>query len=203
MPQGQGAASDDGPGRPRSQTKILLDSNSYFRLAKGIHPLLFQEFGDQRYCLYVLPELQREYDRQPRLRAKFPWVDDPDFRANRQRQPKLSKQQKRALDTTYDVLWDHVQTTLPGPSRVDVTVLTYGYVLGVQVVTDDGDMRALGTVFGISLMTTVELLALMHACGHVDMAKVRAVASYLAYLPDLPKGFAADYLRLFGEAAPL
>ena len=34
-----------------AQAKILLDSNSYFRLAREIHPLLFQEFGDKNYCL--------------------------------------------------------------------------------------------------------------------------------------------------------
>lgn len=53
------------------QSKILLDSNSYFRLAKSIHPLLFQEFGNKKYCLYVLPELDKEYERQPRLKNKI------------------------------------------------------------------------------------------------------------------------------------
>ena len=43
------------------QSKVLVDSNSYFRLAKSIHPLLFQTFGDEEYCLYVLPELDRAY----------------------------------------------------------------------------------------------------------------------------------------------
>lgn len=202
MPRGHATAGADGPGQRTAQTKILLDSNSYFRLAKSIHPLLFQTFGEPRYCLYVLPELQDEYDRQPRLKAKFPWVDEPDFRANRQQSPKLSKQQKGARQTAFDVMWDYVQTDLPGPSRVDVTILSYGYVLGISVVTDDGDMRALGDVFGVSLMNTVELLKLMLDCGLIDMVKVRGVASYLAYLPDLPSGFADDFQRLFGEAAP-
>lgn len=202
MPKGHATASADDPGRRTAQTKILLDSNSYFRLAKSIHPLLFHEFGAPRYCLYVLPDLQKEYDRQPRLKAKFPWVDEPDFRANRQQAPRLSKPQKRELQTAFDFMWNYVQTVLPGPSRVDVTVLSYGYVLGISVVTDDGDMRALGDVFGVSLMNTAELLKLMLDCELIDMTKVRGVASYLAYLPDLPKNFAADYQRLFGEATP-
>jgi len=61
------------------QHKILLDSNAYFRLAKSVHPLLFQEFGPDRACLYVLPELEQEYQRQPRLKAKFPWVEEEEF----------------------------------------------------------------------------------------------------------------------------
>ena len=192
------------PPQPRSsQSKILLDSNSYFRLAKSIHPLLFQEFGRERHCLYVLPELQQEYDRQPRLHAKFPWVDDPEFKANRLKAPTLSRKQLREQKSVYDFMWDHVQTELPGPSRVDVTVLSYGYVLGCPVVTDDTDMRALGEVFDVSLQKTVELLKLMLDCDFLDMSKIRAVASYLAYIPDLPKDFSRDFQRLFGEHAPV
>jgi hypothetical protein len=203
MPKRQGPARPDSPGGRTAQTKILLDSNSYFRLAKSIHPLLFQEFGNDRYCLYVLPELQGEYDRQPRLKAKFPWVDEPEFRANRTRQPELSKQQCRARETAYDIMWEHVQTELPGPSRVDAKVLSVGYVLSIPVVTDDRDMQALAAVFGVSVMSTVELLKLMLDHGHAEMALVRSIAPYLAYLPDLPKDFASDYRRLFGEPAPV
>lgn len=56
------------------QSKILVDSNSYFRLAKSIRPLLNVTFGDEDYCLYVLKELEKEYDRNSRLQTKFEWV---------------------------------------------------------------------------------------------------------------------------------
>jgi hypothetical protein len=121
-----------------AQSKILLDSNSYFRLAKSVHPLLFQTFGDSDYCLYVLPELDDEFSRQPRLKAKFPWVENEEFRRNRDKRLPLSKQQKRDRQTAYDFLWDYVQNELPGPSRVDCIVLSYGYVLGIEVVTPKG-----------------------------------------------------------------
>jgi hypothetical protein len=107
-----------------AQTKILLDSNSYFRLAKSIHPLLFQEFGRERYCLYVLRELQDEFDRQPRLQRKFSWVDNPEFRENRSKMLSLSRIQNNKLPTVFDFMWDHVLAELPGPSRVDVTILS-------------------------------------------------------------------------------
>ncbi len=38
------------------QSKILLDSNSYFRLAKDFGPLLNTTFSVDNYCLYVLKE---------------------------------------------------------------------------------------------------------------------------------------------------
>ncbi|MEA9390931.1 hypothetical protein SJI19_10305 [Acerihabitans sp. TG2] len=42
------------------QSKILVDTNAYLRLAKTIRPLLFVTFGDNEYCLYILPELIEE-----------------------------------------------------------------------------------------------------------------------------------------------
>lgn len=109
-----------------AQAKILLDSNSYFRLAKSIRPLLFHEFGRKSYCLYVLPELQDEYDRQPRLKIKFPWVDDPEFSSNRSKRLTLSRKQSKEILTVFDFIWDHVMSTLPGPSRVDARALSCG-----------------------------------------------------------------------------
>lgn len=42
------------------QSKILVDTNAYLRLAKTVRPLLFVPFGDNEYCLYILPELNEE-----------------------------------------------------------------------------------------------------------------------------------------------
>jgi hypothetical protein len=38
------------------QSKFLIDSNVYFRLAQSIRQLL-KIFGDENYCLYVIKEL--------------------------------------------------------------------------------------------------------------------------------------------------
>lgn len=185
-----------------AQTKILLDSNSYFRLAKSIHPLLFQEFGDKSYCLYVLEELEREYARNPRLNNKFAWVNDPEYRENRAQRLTLSRLQKKELSTVYEFLWNHVQTVLPGPSRIDVTALCHGYVLGITVITDDADMIALAKAFDVNVKKTLELLRLMMDSGHVDIAAVRRVAAYWSYEDDRPKDYHTDYRRLFGEDPP-
>ncbi len=185
-----------------AQSKILLDSNSYFRLAKSIHPLLFQPFGEENFCLYVLPELEREYAREPRLQHKFPWVDEPEYRDNRDKRLSLSRKQRKAVDTAFAIMWDHVQTELPGPSRVDVTVLSYAYMLGIPVVTDDDDMIQLAEAFGITVRKTLDLLKMMLDGGHIDMAKVRSIVAYWSYVDDHPKDFVANYRRLFGESPP-
>jgi len=185
-----------------AQSKILLDSNSYFRLAKSLHPLLFQEFGNEKYCLYVLKELQEEYDRQPRLQAKFPWVDDPEIHANRSKSITLSKKQKNQIPCVCDHIWDYVLTVLPGPSRVDVTILSHAYVLGIPVVTDDGDMRALADIFEIPTFKTLGLLKLMLEANHIGIEKVRQIAAFWSYEDDRPADYARDFKRLFGESAP-
>lgn len=186
-----------------AQTKILLDSNSYFRLAKSIHPLLFRPFGDDDACLYVTKELDDEYHRSRRLQTKFPWVDDPEFSNNRNQRLRLSKRQRGTeLPTTKEFLWDHARDEGLGVSEVDVIILAYGYVLGVPVVTDDGDMCMLAGAFGIRVLSTLALLRRMLDAEHVDMAKIRQIVGFWAYEKDLPRNFIVDYRRLFGESPP-
>lgn len=55
-----------------SQSKILVDTNAYLRLAKTIHPLLSTPFGEKKYCLYILPELNKELA-NAKFENKFPW----------------------------------------------------------------------------------------------------------------------------------
>jgi len=42
------------------QSKILIDTNTYIRLAQSIRPLLFMPFGESEYCLHILQELNDE-----------------------------------------------------------------------------------------------------------------------------------------------
>jgi len=185
-----------------AQSKILVDTNAYFRLAQSIRPLLKTEFGEPPYCLYVIKELQDEYNKSPRLRNKFPWVNDPEYTENRSHRVQLSKQERNEIEQAFDFMFDHKRTAYPTVSRVDVTVLAYAYVLGLPVVTDDTDMLALAKDFDVKTFKTLDLLRLMLECGHIDMAKVREIAGYLVYLNDRPKEFRADYKRLFKEEFP-
>jgi len=179
-----------------SQTKILVDTNTYLRLAKTIHPLLFAPFGDNEYCLYVLPELNGELDGN-KLQSKFYWVTEEKFFENRKHFPNVSKKQKKSIDQTFEHLWDHVQTELPGPSRVDALYIAYGIELDIAVVTDDQDMSELARNFDAVVMSTLELLKMMLDCGHINMTTIDGLCQYWQHVADLPANFRADYRRLF------
>ena len=60
---------------------ILLDSCAYFRLARSIHPLLAGTFGPAPpYSLFVFAALDDEYLTNSRLRNKFEWVNETEYR---------------------------------------------------------------------------------------------------------------------------
>jgi hypothetical protein len=75
------------------QSKILIDTNTYIRLAQSIRPLLFMPFGDSEYCLYILQELNDELSNR-RLKSKFPWVDEGEYEENRKHFPTIGRNRK-------------------------------------------------------------------------------------------------------------
>lgn len=180
------------------QSKILVDTNAYLRLAKTIRPLLFVPFGDKEYCLYILPELNEELARR-KLQSKFPWVEEDEFSENRRHFPNVGRKQKQSIQQTFDYVWDHVQTELPGPSRVDAWYIAYALELGVPVVTDDQDMTELALAFDAQVLPTLGLLKIMLDCGHADMKTIHSLCDYWHYISDLPAKFSSDYRRLFGN----
>lgn len=184
------------------QRKLLLDTNAYLRLARSIHPLLFIEFGENRTCLYLVEEFEREFSRSRRLRTKFPWVDEPEYRNDRRIRLQIGRKQKRAIRTAIDFIGDRADTDSLGVSTVDISALGHAFVLEIAIVTDDTEMQALGSTFGIEIMSTLSLMKLMLDAGHIEFAKVRQIAMYWRHERDLPANFERDYRRLFGEPPP-
>lgn len=181
------------------QSKILVDTNTYLRLAKTIRPLLFETFGESEYCLYILPELNQELEGR-KLQSKFHWVNEAEFAENRKHFPSIGKKQRNAIQQTFEYVWDYVQTDLPGPSRVDTRYIAYAIELEIPVVTDDQDMIALAKAFDVAVMPTLELLKIMLDCGHTDMKTIDGLCDYLRYIEDVPSNFNADYKRLFPKS---
>ena len=184
------------------QSRILVDSNAYFRLAKSIRPLLNVEFGKNRYCLYVIKELQEEYNRSSRLKSAFSWVNEREYVENRSHFLKITKEEKTEIRRAYDFILDYVRNVHPGVSKVDVLCLAHAEQLHIPVVTDDEEMRIVAGEYGITTYKTLELLKLMLDCRHISIEKIREIAVYWIYLNDKPKDFAVDYKKLFGEAPP-
>ena len=185
-----------------SQCRILVDSNAYFRLAKSIHPLLNVEFGKKRYCLYVIKELQDEYNRSHRLKNAFSWVNDPEYIKNRSHLLEFTKEEKPEIRRAYDFILDYVRNVHPGVSRVDVLCLAHAEQLHVPVVTDDEEMRIVAGEYGITTYKTLELLKLMLDCRYIGIDKVKEIVSDWIYRNDKPKDFIVDYKKLFSEAPP-
>lgn len=103
--------------------RILLDSNAYLRLADSFHPLLYEPFGKEQYVLFLIPEFQKEFDKNPRLSNKFGWVNQLEYIENRKHRIRITRAQKKQVDITYSYLWQHNISEGLGASRIDVRAL--------------------------------------------------------------------------------
>jgi len=181
-----------------AQRKILVDTNSYLRLAKDIHPLLFEEFGPDTCCLYVLKELDDELNANRRLQTKFEWANEPEYKENRGHRLTVGRKYRKAIDEAFTFIWEHIQTEHPGPSRVDAIHLAHAFVLQIPLVSDDRDLLEVAKTFDIQAMKSLELLRMMLDCGHVTVQKVNAIVEYWRYWKDTPFDLSEDFERLFG-----
>jgi predicted nucleic acid-binding protein len=185
-----------------TQTKILVDTCSYLRLAQNLHPLLARPFGQAGYTLYAHEALTAEFAKQTRLQTKYEWFMHAEYRENRGRPLQLGRKEKRAIEATYEFMWGHVQAEALGPSPVDVQILATASELGLRIVTDDQDLLSMAEAYGVHADTSLELMHLMLAEAHIDLGLVRRVVAQWIYDQDAPANFARDYQRLFGEAPP-
>jgi hypothetical protein len=178
---------------------ILLDSNSYFRLAKSINPLLGVDFGHDPCCLHVIPALEKEFNNSPRLKNKFGWVNDSEFKENRKNSLILDKAKRKSISTTAGFIKKQSIENKLGLSDIDTDVLATGYILKISVVTDDEAMLEVADIFEIKTMKSLNLLKLMCEANHIDVAKVKQIMAYWQYEKDVPKNCNKDFQLLFNE----
>jgi predicted nucleic acid-binding protein len=182
-----------------AQSKILLDTNSYFRLAKSIHPLLGRAFGKNKYALYVSEDVQKEFDRNPSLKNKFVWVSEAEYKINRQKKITLSNNQRTEYESARDFLVQLAKETI---ALEDINGIAYAQVLDIPLVTDDREMANLAKDLELKVYSTVELLKLMVSEKFIGMKKVREIAQYLKCIDDWPSKFDRDYKRVFKVKSP-
>jgi PIN domain. len=185
-----------------AQTKILIDTSSYFRLAQNLHPLLATAFGRANYTLYAHEALVREFERQPRLQNKFHWFGESRYVENRSRPLQLGRKEKAAVEHAFEFIWAHVQGEGLGPSPVDTRILATASELGLRLVTDDQDLLSLANMYGVHALTSLELMKLMLDENHITMNLVRRVVAQWVFDRDTPANFLREYQRLFGEQPP-
>ncbi|WP_428421103.1 hypothetical protein [Methylibium sp.] len=192
-------------------TLVLLDTNTYLRLAKRIRPLLGVKFGQKDYVLTVLKDVEDEVRRNRTLRSRFPWFDDEAFGAERDAaQIRLNAAEKTALGNAHSVLRGHVLTDVDRyttgrrdpPSDTDCRVLAFGQVRDAIVVTDDLGMHLLAADFELPIWHGWELLAKMKAAKKVDNDLIRDIYDALECNGDLTVTWLqakhTEFARIFG-----
>lgn len=188
----------------RADTLLLLDTNAYLRLAKRVRPLLGDRFGQKPYILTILPDVETEVHRNPRLQSFFPWFNYADFSNERlSKQVRLSINEKATLNAAMSILRQDVISNVSSyknpPSPVDCKMLAFTQIRDSIVVTDDLSMHQLAAKFSLPVMHGHELLKKMHTAKKVTTDQVRDIYSALATNNDLPKRWVDDRDKLFGR----
>jgi len=122
------------------QTKILLDTNTYLRLAQSIHPLLGIQFGKEKLTLYIHKEIEIELKRSPRLQSKFTWIWQEEYVANRKKRFVISKQKLADIENTYDHIWQYQKDHELNLSKEDIYCIATALEESIKLITDDQDM---------------------------------------------------------------
>jgi hypothetical protein len=173
---------------------VLLDTNTYLRLAKRIKPLLGTPFGQKDYVLTILKEVETEVLRSSRLRFHYPWFDDADLAAERvSRRVRLSRRERAQIEAAKSVRLSHVlenagSYTAKGrspPSGTDCFCLAFGQVRPAIVATDDLGMHKLANDFEIKIWHGYEPLKKMLTAKLVNRALVDEIYRALEQNDDL------------------
>jgi hypothetical protein len=181
--------------------KILLDSNSYFRLADNLYPLMSRPFGSKpEYRLLLLAGTVHEYQYEVRLRSKFSWVSSARHEEDRKAgMVRIPETKKRDIRTSGDFMRSTCNELRLGCSPFDIECLVTAYELGMILVTDDLGLIELAGEFDHAVLSSLELMDLMLRCGCISRQEVSDTVYKWRYDADLPSSFASEYVRLFGE----
>ncbi|SFE44966.1 hypothetical protein [Paracidovorax wautersii] len=175
-------------------TEVLLDTNTYLRLAKRIRPAVGRQFGQVPYVVVILKAVEDEVHRSPRLKFHNPWFDDPEFAQERMaKQKRLSADDKSAMKLVQGVLLGMVQMEVDKytshrrepPGVTDCWLLAYAQVKNAVVVTDDLGMHTLASEAGLKVWHGFELLAKLKTAKVVDNDLVREIYDALERNDDM------------------
>jgi len=193
-------------------TEVLLDTNTYLRLAKRVRPAVGRQFGQVPYVLVILKAVEDEVHRNPRLQYKNPWFDTPEHTQERMaKQTRLSSADRAAMELVQGVLLGTVQLDLakyttqgrspPGPT--DCWLLAYGQVKGAIVVTDDLGMHLLAQEAGLKVWHGYELLAKLNSAKVIDNDRVREIYAALEANQDITATWQnakhGAFVKIFGK----
>lgn len=189
-------------------TLVLLDTNTYLRLAKRVRPAVGVKFGQKGYVLTILKMVEDEVHQSSRLRHQYPWFDDAEFADERMaKQVRLSANEKSSIQAVQSVLRASVledadKFTSGGrspPGATDCWLLAFGQVRPAIVVTDDLGMHTLAEGFGIKVWHGYELLDKLRSAKVVDAELIRDIYDALERNGDLTATWREARTRVFGR----
>lgn len=179
------------------QTKLLLDTNTYLRLAKSIHPLLGKPFGKSKFTLYIHDKIERELSRSPRLLTKFSWIEENEYILNRKKKLTLSKIEREQIEFTYEHIWEFQKEIEYNLSLEDIYCIAASLELKITLVTDDQNMIKTCNEFEVTVLSTLQLLKLMFDNNLIDQLLVKQIVQYWEYEKDIPANFRNELQKLF------
>jgi hypothetical protein len=109
--------------------KVLLDTNSYLRLARIFHPLLGEQPGKSQTRMCILAETIEELKNSPRLQSKFKWYNKPEFTENRKYTLSIPKKHRKDIEEIEEHLWEHKKDMGYNTSIADVYMLACGWAV--------------------------------------------------------------------------
>ncbi len=193
-------------------TLVLLDTNTYLRLAKRVRPFVGRQFGQVPYVLTILKVTEDEVHRSPHLQFRNPWFDQAEHAQERMaKQVRLSASEKAQIEAAQSVLlgWvgmDVDRFTKHGrspPGAADCWLLAFGQVRPAVVVTDDLGMHELVKDFpGIKVWHGYELLAKLRTAKVVSDPLIREIYEALEVNGDLTRTWReakhSVFVKVFG-----
>lgn len=179
------------------QTKLLLDTNTYLRLAQSIHPLLGKSFGKEKFSLYIHNKIEIELNRSSRLQTKFCWIDGDVYVTNRKKRLNTSKDEKQNIEINYDFIWEFQKDVGYKLSQEDIYCIATAYELNIPLATDDQNMIKTCKEFEVNVFSTLQLLKLMLDNNSIDLFLVKQIVDYWKYTKDIPANFKVEFQNLF------
>jgi hypothetical protein len=178
-------------------TLVVLDTNAYLRLAKRVRPMLGVEFGQNKYKLIVLKQVEDEVHQSAKLKLQFPWFDEQSLASERlANRIRLSADETNGIQVAQSVFRQQAISQVARfskngrspPSMVDCYILAFAQLKQAKVVTDDLGMHELAADFELkpSLWHGHELLHKMLSAKVVGRDLVIEIFDALERNRDLP-----------------
>jgi hypothetical protein len=177
---------------------LLIDSCSYFRLARILHPLLGKPLGPLQYTLFMHPQFNLEYNQNPRLPDKFKWVNEPDFINNRNSYciNILTTRQKEIM-RVFASINAFKRESRSSISDVDIYALSTAFVQDIILITDDIDMLSTAVFFEINYLKTLDYLNYLYSNGIITDAILLAIFEQWKIEKDFPAYYRLDRKKYF------